>query len=40
VVHSRGIRFALRLLAEAQIAVGDEVDVTVEEGRVAVAPSP
>ena len=37
--NSQGIRFSLKLLEEAHIAVGDEVDVTVEGGRIVVAPS-
>jgi antitoxin component of MazEF toxin-antitoxin module len=37
--NSQGIRFPLRLMQEANIAVGDEVDVTVQEGRIIVMPS-
>jgi len=37
--NSQGVRFPIKLLEEANIAVGDEVDVTVEEGRIVVTPS-
>jgi len=37
--NSQGVRVPLRLLEEVKIAVGDEVDVTVHEGRIVVAPS-
>jgi antitoxin MazE len=37
--NSQGIRFPLRLMQEANIAIGDEVDVTVEQGRIIVVPS-
>jgi len=37
--NSQGIRVSLRLMEEANIAVGDEVDVTVQEGRIIVTPS-
>lgn len=37
--NSQGIRFSLRVLEEASIAVGDEVDVTVQAGRIVVTPS-
>lgn len=37
--NSQGIRFPLRLMQEANIAIGDEVDVTVEQGRIIVIPS-
>jgi antitoxin MazE len=37
--NSQGIRFPLRLMQEANLAVGDEVDVTVQEGRIIVMPS-
>jgi len=37
--NSQGVRFPLRLLEEANIAVGDEVDVTVREGQIIVTPS-
>lgn len=37
--NSQGIRLPQRVLEEANIAVGDEVDVTVQEGRIVVTPS-
>jgi len=37
--NSQGVRFPLQVLQEANIAVGDEVDVAVEEGRIVVTPS-
>lgn len=37
--NSQGVRVPLRLLEEAKITVGDEVDVTVQEGRLIVSPS-
>jgi antitoxin MazE len=37
--NSQGIRFPLRLMQEANIAVGDEVEVTVQQGRIIVMPS-
>jgi antitoxin MazE len=36
--NSQGVRLSLRVLEEASIAVGDEVEVTVQNGRV-VSPS-
>lgn len=36
---SQGVRLSLKLLEEVQIAVGDEVDITVQDGRIVVAPS-
>lgn len=38
--NSQGVRVPLRLLEEAKIALGDEVDVTVQEGRLVLSPSP
>ncbi len=38
--NSQGVRVPLRLLEEARIAVGDPVDVTVDDGKIVVAPSP
>lgn len=35
---SQGVRFPLRLLEEVQVAIGDEVDVSVQEGRIVVTP--
>jgi len=37
--NSQGVRFPLQVLQEASIAVGDEVEVAVEEGRIVVTPS-
>lgn len=37
--NSQGVRVPLRLLEEVEIAVGDEVDVTVQDGKIVVAPS-
>lgn len=37
--NSQGVRVPLKLLEEAEIAVGDEVDVTVQDGKIVVAPS-
>lgn len=36
--NSQGLRFTKTLLAEAGIHVGDEVDVSVKEGRIIVEP--
>lgn len=38
--NSQGIRVPLRLLEEIKISVGDEVDVTAQDGRIVVSPSP
>jgi antitoxin MazE len=37
--NSQGVRFPTKVLEEAKIAVGDEVDVVVERGRIVVEPS-
>jgi antitoxin component of MazEF toxin-antitoxin module len=37
--NSQGVRFPLQVLREANIAVGDEVEVAVLEGRIVVTPS-
>lgn len=37
--NSQGIRFSQRVLEEANLSVGDEVDVIVQEGRIVVTPS-
>jgi len=37
--NSQGVRFPQQILQEAHISVGDEVDVTVEQGRIVVVPS-
>ena len=36
--NSQGLRFTKALLEEAQIKVGDEVQVSVHEGRIVVEP--
>ena len=36
--NSQGLRFTKALLEEAQINVGDEVQVSVHEGRIVVEP--
>jgi antitoxin MazE len=37
--NSQGVRFPLQLLREANIAVGDDVEVAVLQGRIVVTPS-
>jgi antitoxin MazE len=37
--NSQGVRFPQRVLEEAHIAIGDEVDISVHEGRIVVIPS-
>ena len=36
--NSQGLRFTKALLQEAQINVGDEVNVSVQKGRIIVEP--
>lgn len=36
--NSQGLRFTKTLLQEAQISVGDEVNVSVQEGRIIIEP--
>ncbi|HEY8021946.1 MAG TPA: transcriptional regulator/antitoxin, MazE [Thermoanaerobaculia bacterium] len=36
--NSQGIRFSLRVLEEASIAIGDEVEVIAQNGRIVVTP--
>ena len=36
--NGQGLRLSRQLLENAQIAVGDEVDVTVHDGVIVVAP--
>ncbi len=36
--NSQGLRFTKALLEEAQIKVGDEVQVSVQKGRIVVEP--
>jgi antitoxin MazE len=37
--NSQGIRLAKNLLADAQLEVGDEVDISVKDGIMIVAPA-
>ncbi len=37
--NSQGIRLAKNLLADAQLGVGDEVDISVKEGIMIVTPA-
>jgi antitoxin MazE len=37
--NSQGVRVPLKLLEEVNISVGDEVDVTVQDGTIVVSPS-
>ncbi len=37
--NSQGVRFPRKILEEVKIAVGDEVDVIVLDGRIIVGPS-
>ena len=37
--NSQGLRLNKRVLAEAHIAVGDEVDLSVRDGLILVAPA-
>ncbi len=37
--NSQGLRLNRQVLAEAHIAVGDEVDLSVREGVIVVAPA-
>ena len=37
--NSQGVRFPQRILAEASLAIGDKVNMTVQEGRIVVTPS-
>ena len=36
--NSQGLRIARQILEDARIAVGDDVDVTVREGVIVIAP--
>ena len=38
--NSQGLRFTKSLLQEAQMNVGDEVNVSVQKGRIIVEPAP
>ena len=37
--NSQGLRITKNLLAEAQLDVGDEVDISVKEGMMVVSPA-
>jgi antitoxin MazE len=37
--NSQGVRVPLRLLEEVRIGVGDEVDVTIQDGTIVISPS-
>ena len=37
--NSQGLRISRQLLADAHIAVGDEVDVAVRDGLIVIAPA-
>ena len=37
--NSQGLRIAKQVLDEANIAVGDEVDVTTRDGRILITPA-
>ena len=37
--NSRGVRLPANVLAETRLAEGDEVDLTVEDGRIVLCPS-
>ena len=36
--NSQGLRLAKQVLADARISVGDDVDVTVRDGVIVIAP--
>ncbi len=36
--NSQGLRLAKNLLTDAQIGVGDEVDISVKDGHIIVSP--
>ncbi len=37
--NSQGLRLARQILEDARIGVGDEVEVTVRDGQIVIAPS-
>jgi antitoxin MazE len=37
--NSQGLRLAKRVLEDAQLAVGDDVDVTARDGVIVIAPA-
>jgi antitoxin MazE len=36
--NSQGLRLARQVLEDASIAIGDDVDVTVQDGMIVIAP--
>jgi antitoxin MazE len=36
--NSQGLRLAKRVLEDAHISIGDDVDVTIQDGRIIIAP--
>jgi len=36
--NSQGLRLAKRVLEDAHISVGDDVDVTIRDGKIVIAP--
>ena len=38
--NSQGLRLAKNLLADAQLGIGDEVDISVKDGIMIVTPAP
>jgi antitoxin MazE len=37
--NSQGLRLARQVLEDAQISIGDEVDVTARDGMIVIAPA-
>jgi len=37
--NSQGLRLAKRVLEDARLAVGDDVDVTAQDGLIVIAPA-
>ncbi len=37
--NSQGVRLSKKLLSDAQLGIGDEVDISVKEGSLIVAPA-
>ena len=37
--NSQGLRFSKAILAEAHIEVGDEVEVSVQDGKIVIEPA-
>ena len=36
--NSQGLRLAKRVLEDAHISIGDDVDVTIRDGKIIIAP--